>query len=144
MIGIYDVKTLEHQYLNLFNQVEVHNKFLLWAFLWRVCKNFVSDASLPLHEPPAMWMFISSRYTEEIIPRHPCLKLISNCEQMLSSHTSRRLITMEKVKEFKVSLNSWWYCVKKYLLRSWRVRAIQHLILVSVTLRLLWSQLELL
>ncbi|NXS49092.1 TRM11 methyltransferase, partial [Balaeniceps rex] len=41
------------------------------------------------------------KYTEEIIPRHPCLKLISNCEQMLSSHTSRRLITMEKVKEFK-------------------------------------------
>ncbi|XP_005280268.2 tRNA (guanine(10)-N2)-methyltransferase homolog isoform X3 [Chrysemys picta bellii] len=40
-------------------------------------------------------------YTEEIIPRHPCLKLISNCEQMLSSHTSRRLITMEKVKEFE-------------------------------------------
>ncbi|XP_016152909.1 PREDICTED: tRNA (guanine(10)-N2)-methyltransferase homolog isoform X2 [Ficedula albicollis] len=44
---------------------------------------------------------VERRYTEEIIPRHPCLKLISNCEQMLSSHTSRRLITMEKVKEFK-------------------------------------------
>ncbi|XP_075453376.1 tRNA (guanine(10)-N(2))-methyltransferase TRMT11 isoform X3 [Ascaphus truei] len=40
-------------------------------------------------------------YTEEVVPRHPCLKLISNCEQMLSSHTSRRLITMEKVKEFE-------------------------------------------
>ncbi|KFO62370.1 tRNA (guanine(10)-N2)-methyltransferase [Corvus brachyrhynchos] len=47
---------------------------------------------LPIYRP---------EYTEEIIPRHPCLKLISNCEQMLSSHTSRRLITMEKVKEFK-------------------------------------------
>ncbi|XP_034621618.1 tRNA (guanine(10)-N2)-methyltransferase homolog isoform X2 [Trachemys scripta elegans] len=42
---------------------------------------------LPVYKP---------EYTEEIIPRHPCLKLISNCEQMLSSHTSRRLITMEK------------------------------------------------
>ncbi|XP_018419306.1 PREDICTED: tRNA (guanine(10)-N2)-methyltransferase homolog [Nanorana parkeri] len=40
-------------------------------------------------------------YTEEVVPRHPCLKLISNCEQMLSSHTSRRLISMEKVKEFE-------------------------------------------
>ncbi|KAI1240967.1 hypothetical protein IHE44_0009422 [Lamprotornis superbus] len=46
---------------------------------------------------------VERRYTEEIIPRHPCLKLISNCEQMLSSHTSRRLITMEKVKEFKTT-----------------------------------------
>lgn len=40
-------------------------------------------------------------YTEEMVPWHPCLKLISNCEQKLSSHTSRRLITMEKVKEFE-------------------------------------------
>ncbi|XP_078505053.1 tRNA (guanine(10)-N(2))-methyltransferase TRMT11 [Lissotriton helveticus] len=47
---------------------------------------------LPVYRP---------EYTEEIIPRHPCLKLISNCEQTLSSHTSRRLITMEKVKEFE-------------------------------------------
>nr|XP_033792994.1 tRNA (guanine(10)-N2)-methyltransferase homolog isoform X3 [Geotrypetes seraphini] len=44
---------------------------------------------LPVYKP---------EYTEEIIPQHPCLKLISNCEQILSSHTSRRLITMEKVK----------------------------------------------
>ncbi|NP_001084954.1 tRNA (guanine(10)-N2)-methyltransferase homolog [Xenopus laevis] len=47
---------------------------------------------LPVYRP---------EYTEEVLPRHPCLKLISNCEQMLSSHTSRRLITMEKVKEFE-------------------------------------------
>ncbi|XP_067402816.1 tRNA (guanine(10)-N2)-methyltransferase homolog isoform X2 [Emydura macquarii macquarii] len=47
---------------------------------------------LPVYKP---------EYTEKIIPWHPCLKLISNCEQMLSSHTSRRLITMEKVKEFE-------------------------------------------
>ncbi|XP_077156245.1 tRNA (guanine(10)-N(2))-methyltransferase TRMT11 isoform X5 [Paroedura picta] len=47
---------------------------------------------LPVYKP---------EYTEEIIPRHPCLKLISNCEQTLSSHTSRHLITMEKVKEFE-------------------------------------------
>uniref|UniRef100_A0A673GS36 tRNA (guanine(10)-N(2))-methyltransferase TRMT11 n=1 Tax=Sinocyclocheilus rhinocerous TaxID=307959 RepID=A0A673GS36_9TELE len=38
-------------------------------------------------------------YCEEMVPLHPCLTLISNCEQTLSSHTSRRLITMEKTKE---------------------------------------------
>ncbi|MBN3305748.1 TRM11 methyltransferase, partial [Amia calva] len=50
---------------------------------------------LPVYRP---------EYKEEIIPQHPCLKLISNCEQTLSSHTSRRLITMEKLKEFEVSV----------------------------------------
>ncbi|GCB74257.1 tRNA (guanine(10)-N2)-methyltransferase homolog [Scyliorhinus torazame] len=40
-------------------------------------------------------------YTEDVIPQHPCLKLISNCEQSLTTHTSRQLITMEKVKEFE-------------------------------------------
>uniref|UniRef100_A0A7N6A6Z0 tRNA (guanine(10)-N(2))-methyltransferase TRMT11 n=1 Tax=Anabas testudineus TaxID=64144 RepID=A0A7N6A6Z0_ANATE len=38
------------------------------------------------------------RYCDEMVPLHPCLQLISNCEQTLSSHTSRRLITMEKIK----------------------------------------------
>ncbi|XP_072316802.1 tRNA (guanine(10)-N2)-methyltransferase homolog [Eucyclogobius newberryi] len=44
---------------------------------------------LPIYRPD---------YSEEIVPLHPCLQLLSNCEQVLSSHTSRRLITMEKVK----------------------------------------------
>lgn len=52
------------------------------------------------------WVFLTVscsffRYIEEMVPSHPCLKLISNCEQKLSSHTSRRLITMEKVKKFE-------------------------------------------
>uniref|UniRef100_A0A1A8ITF8 tRNA (guanine(10)-N(2))-methyltransferase TRMT11 n=1 Tax=Nothobranchius kuhntae TaxID=321403 RepID=A0A1A8ITF8_NOTKU len=42
-----------------------------------------------------------NRYCEEMIPHHACLQLVSNCEQMLSSHTSRRLITMEKIKDPK-------------------------------------------
>ncbi|KAM6910681.1 tRNA (guanine(10)-N(2))-methyltransferase TRMT11 [Xenentodon cancila] len=45
---------------------------------------------LPIYRP---------EYCEEMIPCHPCLRLISNCEQTLSSHTSRRLITMEKIKD---------------------------------------------
>ncbi|KAM9806834.1 tRNA (guanine(10)-N(2))-methyltransferase TRMT11 isoform 1-T1 [Syngnathus typhle] len=45
---------------------------------------------LPVYRP---------EYCEEMVPLHPCLRLISNCEQILSSHTARRLITMEKVRE---------------------------------------------
>ncbi|KAF3691652.1 tRNA (guanine(10)-N2)-methyltransferase -like protein [Channa argus] len=45
---------------------------------------------LPVYRP---------EYCDEMVPLHPCLRLISNCEQTLSSHTSRRLITMEKIKE---------------------------------------------
>ncbi|XP_022609203.1 tRNA (guanine(10)-N2)-methyltransferase homolog isoform X3 [Seriola dumerili] len=45
---------------------------------------------LPVYRP---------EYCEEMVPLNPCLQLISNCEQTLSSHTSRRLITMEKIKE---------------------------------------------
>lgn len=40
--------------------------------------------------------------TEEIndvLPSHPCLKLVANCEQTISSHTSRRCLVYEKVKE---------------------------------------------
>ncbi|XP_018612480.1 tRNA (guanine(10)-N(2))-methyltransferase TRMT11 [Scleropages formosus] len=49
---------------------------------------------LPVYRP---------EYRDEIVPQHPCLRLVSNCEQTLSSHTSRRLITMEKVKEVEDS-----------------------------------------
>uniref|UniRef100_A0A3P9LEE7 tRNA (guanine(10)-N(2))-methyltransferase TRMT11 n=1 Tax=Oryzias latipes TaxID=8090 RepID=A0A3P9LEE7_ORYLA len=45
---------------------------------------------LPIYRP---------EYCDEMVPVHPCLQIISNCEQTLSSQTSRRLITMEKVKE---------------------------------------------
>uniref|UniRef100_A0A4W5LCK6 tRNA (guanine(10)-N(2))-methyltransferase TRMT11 n=1 Tax=Hucho hucho TaxID=62062 RepID=A0A4W5LCK6_9TELE len=45
---------------------------------------------LPIYRP---------EYCEEMVPLNACLRLVSNCEQTLSSHTSRRLITMEKIKE---------------------------------------------
>jgi len=38
-------------------------------------------------------------YSEESIPRHSCLELVSNSEQPLAVHSSRRLITMAKIKE---------------------------------------------
>ncbi|KAK3087947.1 hypothetical protein FSP39_012704 [Pinctada imbricata] len=46
----------------------------------------------------------SPEYCEENIPRHPCLQLVSNCEQKLNSRISRRLITMEKCHECQVRL----------------------------------------
>lgn len=39
-------------------------------------------------------------YSEEMLPTHPCFKLISNCEDFLSLRVSRRLITMEKIEEY--------------------------------------------
>ncbi|XP_071957477.1 tRNA (guanine(10)-N(2))-methyltransferase homolog isoform X2 [Antedon mediterranea] len=44
---------------------------------------------LPTHRP---------EYTDDHIPRHPCLTLVSNSEQPLSSTIGRRLITMIKTR----------------------------------------------
>ncbi|XP_020646362.3 tRNA (guanine(10)-N(2))-methyltransferase TRMT11 isoform X3 [Pogona vitticeps] len=82
------------------NHIAVSSKYRLCDILFDLLK-FAAEYLvtggrlvywLPVYKP---------EYTEEIIPQHPCLKLISNCEQTLSSHMSRRLITMEKVKEFE-------------------------------------------
>ncbi|XP_027972842.1 tRNA (guanine(10)-N2)-methyltransferase homolog isoform X5 [Eumetopias jubatus] len=63
--------------------------------------NFAAE-TLVLGGRLVYWLPVyTPEYTEEMVPWHPCLKLISNCEQKLSSHTSRRLITMEKVKKFE-------------------------------------------
>ncbi|KAL8586578.1 hypothetical protein ACOMHN_053931 [Nucella lapillus] len=40
------------------------------------------------------------QYSEGNIACHPCMKLVSNCEQPLNTTISRRLITMEKVAEW--------------------------------------------
>lgn len=42
------------------------------------------------------------RYIDDNVPEHPCLKLIANSEQVLSTKIGRRLITMEKVTEYQV------------------------------------------
>ena len=36
----------------------------------------------------------------EDIPSHPCFRLVANSEQILTKRWSRRLLTMEKVKEY--------------------------------------------
>ncbi|KAK5650812.1 hypothetical protein RI129_001841 [Pyrocoelia pectoralis] len=38
-------------------------------------------------------------YSEEGLPTHECVKLVSNSEQVLSKYTSRRLLTYEKICE---------------------------------------------
>ena len=35
----------------------------------------------------------------DALPSHPCLRLVANCEQIISSHTSRRCLVYEKLKE---------------------------------------------
>ena len=40
------------------------------------------------------------KYREDILPRHPCLKLVANSEDFLTLKVSRRLITMEKVAPY--------------------------------------------
>ncbi|KAL9961722.1 hypothetical protein ACROYT_G030722 [Oculina patagonica] len=58
---------------------------------------------LVLHGRLVYWLPIyRPSYSEAFIPSHPCLKLVANSEQCLSRNVSRRLITMEKVKEHKV------------------------------------------
>ncbi|XP_017781045.1 PREDICTED: tRNA (guanine(10)-N2)-methyltransferase homolog [Nicrophorus vespilloides] len=39
-------------------------------------------------------------YSEDDLPRHPCMKLEANSEQVLTKHTSRRLLTYEKIAEY--------------------------------------------
>ncbi|XP_011303591.1 tRNA (guanine(10)-N2)-methyltransferase homolog [Fopius arisanus] len=38
-------------------------------------------------------------YSEDQLPRHPCLKMTANSEQVLSNHASRRLLTYTKLRE---------------------------------------------
>ncbi|XP_067929849.1 tRNA (guanine(10)-N2)-methyltransferase homolog [Watersipora subatra] len=45
---------------------------------------------LPIYRPD---------YDEDNIPRHPCFQLVSNCEQIISTHISRRLLTFKKTAQ---------------------------------------------
>ena len=49
---------------------------------------------------------IICRYTGDQVPHHPCLTLIANSEQVLSTTIGRRLITMEKTRHIQV-LTPW-------------------------------------
>lgn len=45
------------------------------------------------------WLPTTASYRPEDAPTHPALKLVSNCEQPLTTRLSRRLITMQRVSE---------------------------------------------
>jgi len=49
---------------------------------------------------------IRQHYSPDRVPAHPGLRLVADCEQVLSSHTSRRLLVMEKVDREGVAMVS--------------------------------------
>ncbi|XP_074606384.1 tRNA (guanine(10)-N(2))-methyltransferase TRMT11-like isoform X2 [Acropora palmata] len=58
---------------------------------------------LVLHGRLVYWLPVyRPSYSEALLPSHPSLKLVANSEQCLSKHVSRRLITMEKIREHKI------------------------------------------
>jgi len=48
------------------------------------------------------WLPSPSNYVESDLPLHPCLQIVANSPQIMSSLWARRLITMEKIKEYSV------------------------------------------
>ena len=40
-----------------------------------------------------------NRHTDDEVPQHPCLELVSNSEEKLTLLISRRLITMKKIAD---------------------------------------------
>jgi tRNA (guanine10-N2)-methyltransferase len=49
----------------------------------------------------AFWIPVNREfYDPEMMPKYPGLELIANCEQVLSSHTSRRCLLYQKVRFF--------------------------------------------
>ncbi|KAL7638859.1 UNVERIFIED_CONTAM: hypothetical protein RMT77_010393 [Armadillidium vulgare] len=61
--------------------------------------NFAAD-HLKLGGRLVFWLPVFREdYSEKLIPQHPCLQLEHNCEQILSTYCSRRLITLVKWKE---------------------------------------------
>ena len=58
-----------------------------------------SASSLRVGGRLVYWLpVIRQAYQPDRVPSHPGLKLVADCEQVLSSHTSRRLLVMERVE----------------------------------------------
>jgi len=51
------------------------------------------------------WLPTTDKYKESDVPKHPCLKIISNTEQPITMRWRRRLITMEKFVNFDSSIH---------------------------------------
>ncbi|XP_049847889.1 tRNA (guanine(10)-N2)-methyltransferase homolog isoform X2 [Schistocerca gregaria] len=72
-----------------------------------VLKDLVELAAnlLVLHGRLVYWLPTTKEYSQSDLPTHPCLLLISDSEQKLTMNWSRRLITMEKISDYKPSLS---------------------------------------
>lgn len=72
-----------------------------------VCRDLLAFAArmLNLNGRLVYWLPTTDKYKESDLPLHPCLKVIENSEQPLSMRHRRRLITMEKIREYKADIH---------------------------------------
>ena len=57
-----------------------------------------ANLHMPVKGRLAFWMPVNREfYSEDMLPSHPCFRLVANCEQILSSHSSRRCLVFQKV-----------------------------------------------
>ena len=73
-------------------------------------------------------------YSEEKLPSHPRLKLVANCEQWLSSHTSRRCLVLEKVI---INVKEEWYeqdpaCLNPFVLDKAQTKVLSSTLIVPI------------
>lgn len=63
-----------------------------------------SSKHLKLKGRLLFWVPIFREYYDDVqMPKHSCFKLIGNCEQVLTTFTSRRLLIYEKIKTPQVN-----------------------------------------
>ncbi|XP_058788788.1 tRNA (guanine(10)-N2)-methyltransferase homolog [Phymastichus coffea] len=86
------------------HQIETHIPSKVVYELWQLFIDLLnfSVKHLKLTGRLVFWFPVfRKQYSEDQLPIHPCLKLVADSEQILSTYTSRRLLTYEKVKEAK-------------------------------------------
>ena len=82
--------TLKNKYLWI--KVDYHLGDIFADLLTFAANSLVEGGRL------VFWIPVNrEHYSEEKLPTHPNLRMVANCEQWLSSHTSRRCLVLEKV-----------------------------------------------
>lgn len=86
---------VENENLQHFPQTCSYDLFHLVADLL----DFAAD-HLTMGGRLVFWMpFYRADYKESLLPKHECLQLLANSEQVLSTYVCRRLLTYEKISE---------------------------------------------
>mmetsp|Transcript_29412 Transcript_29412/g.113878 ORF Transcript_29412/g.113878 Transcript_29412/m.113878 type:complete len:465 (-) Transcript_29412:810-2204(-) len=57
--------------------------------------------NLVAHGRLVFWLPTTPDYSDEDVPTHACMKLVSNCEQVLTMRFRRRLLTFEKFRSLE-------------------------------------------